>query len=188
MPWDTVDEAEAKQITEDNPYYCPVCHADDCVPPSGDIYSDVLFIGDSPGDEEIAHGKPFVGPTGRLLKEELRKIELPLSNFRLCNMWQHLPRKITKKDESGKGCFDYGIKVVLKEALDKRLIVLVGSDTVKFFTGENVSEWNGLLVRSVILGKQAKIMAMVQPATAFHGGVGEIRFALRRFKHFLEEK
>src|SRR5512139_2436392 len=115
MPWDTETE---QAVIADNPYLCPICGNDDCVPPSGDVNSDVLFIGESPGEEEIAHGKPFVGPTGRVLKEELRKLGLSLSAFRLCNMWQHEPIKKTKKEDKSKACFEHGIKKVLEEAKD----------------------------------------------------------------------
>jgi uracil-DNA glycosylase family 4 len=182
MPW---EDSDTQQVIAENPFICPVCGSEDCVPPSGDANSDVLFIGEFPGSEEIAHGKPFVGPTGRLLKEELRKLGLSLFGFRLCNLWQHEPIKATKKDTKGKSCFEHGVKVVLEEAKNKRIVVLVGSDTVKYFANEHVSEWNGLLVQSDLL-KNKYVLAMVQPATAFRSSIGEVRFALKRFKYYLE--
>jgi len=178
MSWED-DEEETKKILEENPFLCPICQSDNCVPPSGNIHSDVLFIGEFPGEEELLAGKPFVGPTGRVLEAELRRLSsVSVRNFRLCNIWQHLPNK-------NKDCFERGIKICLQEAKDKRLVVLVGADTVKYFAGLKVSEWNGLLVQSAYL-TNPYVLAMVQPAVAFHGGVGEVRFALQRFIYYLE--
>lgn len=188
MPWDTgigwEDDScgETKEIIESNPFYCPHCGSDECVPPSGNVHSDVLFIGEFPGEEELQSGKPFVGKTGRLLKEELRKIGLSLHNYRLCNLWQHEPNKKNKE------CFERGVKICLEEAKGKRMVVLIGSDTVKYFTGKKVSEWNGLLIDSSVYLSNPYVMVMVQPATAYHGGVGETRFALQQFKKYLEEQ
>ena len=52
MPWDTI---ETKDTVD--PFICEVCGSDECVPPSGDEDSPVLFIGEYPGNEEIAKGR-----------------------------------------------------------------------------------------------------------------------------------
>ena len=177
MPWD--DENVTEEIFEydDNPYICPVCNSEDCVPAAyGVSGNDVLWIGEEPGDEEVVRGKPLVGSTGRLLESELKYLGLSLRSFRLCNLWLHPSNK-------NNDCLEYSVKKVLKEAKGKRLVVLVGSDTVKFFTGEKVSDWNGLLIESAMLDNPY-IMAMVQPTTVWHGAIGEMRFALKRFAYY----
>ena len=35
--------------------------------------SDVMFVGEQPGDREDLEGRPFVGPAGRLLDEALTR-------------------------------------------------------------------------------------------------------------------
>lgn len=177
MPWND-EPLEEQKIFENNPYICPVCGSDDCVPPYYGTNSDVLLIGEFPGEDEVVRGKPLVGPTGRLLESELRYLGLSLRSYRLCNLWQHPPNKNDK-------CLEHGAKVVLEEAKEKKLVVLIGSDTVKFFTGESVSEWNGLLVESAMLDNPY-IMAMIQPASAFRSSLGEVRFGLKQFKYYVE--
>ena len=46
------------------------------VPGMGDQQADWLFIGEGPGQEEDAQGKPFVGPAGKLLDNMLLAIGL----------------------------------------------------------------------------------------------------------------
>jgi len=183
MPWTKEETITTDEIIVDL-YHCPICGSDDCVPPSYE-QSDVLWIGESPGEEEVKRGKPFVGPTGRLVQAELSYLGLPMYTFRMCNLWIHPPPN-NKKSEYYNDCFEYSVKIVMNEAKDKKLVVLVGAETVKFFTGLKVSDWNGLLVKSNLLSNPY-ILALVHPATAFKGSCGEMRFGLQRFAHYMEE-
>lgn len=42
----------------------------------GNPYSDVLFVGEGPGEQEDKRGEPFVGPAGQLLDDMLSIIDL----------------------------------------------------------------------------------------------------------------
>lgn len=44
-----------------------------CVPGEGPEDAEVTVIGEAPGKEEDRRGRPFVGPSGQLIREELRK-------------------------------------------------------------------------------------------------------------------
>lgn len=179
MPWDETD------VYEDTINYdsCPACKTSGIVPPYGINESPILIVGDSPGDDEISSGRPFSGATGRVLKSELRFLGLRLRDFRVMNMWQH---KANKKQPE---CFEIGVQAVLEEAKGRKMIVLVGADTVKYFTGEKVSDWNGLFCPSKILGQD--VFVMIQPTVVFHKNLGEVRFAVQQFakhaKKLLEE-
>lgn len=174
MPWDT----ETTSDTVD-PFICSICKSDECVPPSGDEDSLVLLIEEFPGSEEIIKGRPFIGRTGTIIRNELIRAGYQLSAFRIMNLWRHPPNK-------NEQCFELGVKECLKEAKNKKLVVLIGSETVKYFTGKNVSEWNGLLVTSPMLSCD-KILAVVQPATVFHSSVGEMKYSMQRLVHYLKE-
>lgn len=173
MPWtdEYLDDIESIDS-------CPECGDEMTVPPTGNSESPVLFIGDAPGSDELTKGQAFTGPTGNVLKSELRYHGYRLYDFRIMNMWQHKP------DRDNTKCFELGIKTVLREAKNKQLKVLIGADTVKYFTGEKVSDWNGLITHSDMLGD---VFIMVQPATVFHGGLGETRFAITRLAKLIEE-
>lgn len=60
----------------------PLARCEDCpmnghrykfVPSDGKQDSDLIVVGEAPGVDEIVHRKPFVGPSGKLMKESLRK-------------------------------------------------------------------------------------------------------------------
>ncbi len=54
---------------------CPLCRTRRrAVPGEGRPDADIMFVGEAPGGEEDAQGRPFVGAAGRLLTNLLRSI------------------------------------------------------------------------------------------------------------------
>jgi len=159
---------------------CPVCKTENTVPPYGNKQSKILLIGEFPGEDEVKKGIPFVGATGQLLRQELAYIGIDLQSLRRGNLWFHAPNK-------NNDCLKHGVEVIIKEAIGKKLILLIGSDAVKFFTGEKISEVNGLVVPSDYFS--GVVMACIQPASIFQpkGTIGELRFALNNFNNKIEE-
>lgn len=158
---------------DDDIYTCPHCKRDDLVLASGPKRAKILIIGEFPGDDEIKKGKPMVGAMGKVLRNELGRANLDMNQMRLTNLWLH-PK--TDNDD----CFQYGLEQVIKEAKGRKAILLLGSDTVSFFCDEKVSEVSGLEVKSSYFSAPL-LFACVQPATVFHGGLGEVRLALNKF-------
>lgn len=154
-------------------YTCPICKSTDCVPVGGKQHSKILLIGEFPGEDEVKSGKPFSGATGSVLRTELGKLGADLSQFRITNLWLHKPNH-------NEDCLKYSVEQVIKEAKGKDAILLIGSDAVKYFCDVKVSQWNGLEVKSSYLSAPI-IMALIQPATVFHGCTGELRFGLKKF-------
>lgn len=159
-------------------YTCPICKNTDCVPAGGKRNSKILLIGEFPGDDEVKSGKPFSGATGGVLRTELGRLGADMSQFRITNLWLHKPNH-------NEDCLKYSVEQVIKEAKGKQAILLIGSDTVKYFCDKKVSQVNGLEVKSDYLSAPL-IMACIQPATVFHSMVGELRFALKRFAERIE--
>lgn len=159
-------------------YTCPICKSTDCVPASGKKHSKIFLIGEFPGEDEVRTGKPFSGATGGVLRAELAKLGADLSQFRIANMWLHKPNH-------NEDCLKYSIEQVIKEAKGKEAILLIGSDTVKYFCDKKVSQINGLEVKSDYLSAPL-IMCCIQPAIVFHSVIGELRFALKRFSERIE--
>lgn len=58
--------------------------------------SAIMFIGESPGNEEEKLGKPFVGRAGKLLNSTLELLGWQRSDFYISNILKYRPR-----DESG---------------------------------------------------------------------------------------
>ena len=163
---------------------CPVCGSKTC-PPYGSS-KDVLVIGEFPGHREIETGKPFSGShyfmtAGKIFRKELERVGLSLSDWKICNLWQHEPNQ--QED-----CWQLGYDTVLSEAKGKKAILLVGSEVIDAFVPNyKVSDINGLRVESPVLSAPL-IVAMINPALALHRAVGEVRFAIGRWKYWLEQE
>lgn len=162
----------------DDLFTCPVCHDVNCVPPVGNKNSPILIVAEFPGEDELKKGRPLIGATGDVLRKELGKLGLDINRLRLCNLWQHKP-------SDNEECFQSGMKTVIMEAREKQAILLLGSETVKTFTGENVSNVCGLRVQSNYFSAPI-IIACVNPAQVFHASVGELRLALAKFVRAVE--
>ena len=52
----------------------------------GNENSDLMFIGEGPGEQEDLQGEPFVGPAGKLLDDMLEMIDLDRSKIYIANM------------------------------------------------------------------------------------------------------
>jgi uracil-DNA glycosylase family 4 len=164
---------------DDDIYTCPHCERDDLVLASGPRKAKILIIGEEPGDDEIKRGKPMVGAMGKVLSYELGRLSLDMNQMRLTNLWLH-------PANDNEDCFKYGLEQVIKEAKNRQAILLIGADTVSFFCNEKVSEVNGLVVESSYFSVPL-LFACVQPATVFHGGLGEVRLSLSKFSRKLGE-
>lgn len=159
-------------------FSCPICNRTDVVPACGPEDSPILLIGTSPSDEEVKAGQPFAGKTGGVLKTELRLAGLDFGSLRVMNLWQH-PANENEK------CKEHGASACISEAQGKQAILLIGAETVKFFTGKSVEAYNGLLVPSSYFSCPI-VVAMVQPTTVFHNSCGELRLSLQKFSRMVE--
>ena len=159
-------------------FECPVCKTDKSVLAVGPKNSPILVLGDKPGVDEVKEGKPFVGATGGVLRTELARYRVDMRRLRITNLWLHEPN-------ANAGCLDYGAKKAIEEAKDKKIILLIGSETVKYFCKCSVEEWNGLVVKCEWF-PEAKVMACVQPTIVWHSGLGELRFAMEQFANLLK--
>lgn len=162
--------------------HCPSC-TEPCVMPYGN--SDILLIGEFPGEAELQTGIPFsthprYTTAGEVLKKELARVGLQTSDFVRMNLWVHEPNK-------NENCHKVGYDMVLEIAKTKKAILLVGSDVVDTFTKYKVSDVSGLQVDSPILSCPI-IYAMVNPALALHRGHGEVRLAIEKFSKRLKEE
>lgn len=61
------------------------------VPGSGDIYTEIMFIGEGPGEQEDKQGLPFVGRSGQYLDYLLKLIGLSRQQVFITNVVKHRP-------------------------------------------------------------------------------------------------
>lgn len=117
---------------------------------------------------------------GNVFRKELARVGLDFSQFRMTNLWGHLPNK-------NPDCYQHGYNAVLDEAKGKDAILLVGSEVCEAFTKYKVSDVSGLEVDSPILSAP-HIFAMVNPALAIHRAIGEVRLAIEKWNALLERE
>ena len=93
----------------------------------GSVFADLLIIGEAPGAQEDLEGKPYVGKSGKLLNELLKKVGIDYEeDVYFCNVIKCRPpnnRKPTIKEiKIHKPWLLQQIKLV-----DPKLIILTGS-------------------------------------------------------------
>jgi len=160
---------------------CPHCMTEDVVVASGPKNAQVLLIGAYPDERELVTGKPFTGNGGVILKAELGRVGLDIKQFRLVYLQHHVPNK-------NPACSALGVELAIAELTKYRQIVLlIGSEPVKFFCKKSVDDVNGLQVHSPMITQVSLVMACVSPASVFSKSVGELRFAIKQFNKALEE-
>lgn len=71
-------QQELEKITKEieNCKVCKVGKNGKAVPGEGNPNADVIFIGEAPGRQEAATGRPFIGRSGQLLRSLIREIGL----------------------------------------------------------------------------------------------------------------
>jgi DNA polymerase len=65
------------------------CNATQAVFGEGPTHALAMFVGEQPGDQEDIAGKPFVGPSGRLLDEALEDAGIPRDEVYVTNAVKH---------------------------------------------------------------------------------------------------
>ena len=77
----------------DGPQECRRCdlwrRATQAVPGQGPTHARVMLVGEQPGDSEDLHGRPFVGPAGRVLDQALAEAGWTRSELYLTNAVKH---------------------------------------------------------------------------------------------------
>ena len=74
----------------------------------GPVPSDVVFVGEGPGQQEDLQGEPFVGAAGKLLDEMLNIIDLSRKNTYICNIVKcRPPNNRDPLPEEQDACFGY---------------------------------------------------------------------------------
>jgi len=148
--------------------------------PEGPPDADILIVGDAPNQYDLHEGRLWTGDFGDLLRSELRKQGIVYKNCRVTNMWRH-PKNSNCDFEK------YHINSLLSEMEHRPALLLLGAETVTYFTGYGVSEVSGLRVdtlpqRKYLVPKSAgMVFALFNPAIVLHEKLGEIRHGLTKF-------
>ena len=154
---------------------CSLCETrTHSVPGEGPEKSDILFIGEGPGFHEDQQGRPFVGPSGKLLDDLLGLIGLSRPDVYIANVVKcRPPNNRDPLPEEIKACRKYLDRQI--RLLDPKVIVTLGRfSLIRFLPQETISKVHG----QPRLWGHRYIFPMYHPAAALHQG---------NLRHVLEE-
>lgn len=103
----------------------------------GDLHAPLMFIGEGPGQQEDATGRPFVGAAGQLLDKMLAAIGLAREQVYICNIVKCRPpqNRVPEADECA-ACMGYlRAQVAL---VRPRVIVCLGSTPARALLGDEI--------------------------------------------------
>ncbi len=131
----------------------------------GNYKSDMLLIGEAPGMEEDRSGLPFVGRSGKLLREAFARGGFSVNDFFISNtvFWRP-PGNRNPLEEEIEICRPFVKRII--EIMSPKLIVAVGSISLCNLLGEKVSisKFRGTFSDFNLEGKTFKLVGVFHPA------------------------
>ncbi len=132
--------------------------------------SELMFVGEQPGDEEDIAGRPFVGPAGRLFDEALAEAGIDREKAYVTNVVKHFkwtPRGKRRLHERPKASEVEACLPWLAAELDvvrPRIMVCLGATAAQALLGKQfkVTKERGIWLESPMA---EKVMATVHPSS-----------------------
>lgn len=91
----------------------------------GNKTSDIMLIGEGPGEQEDLQGEPFVGPAGKLLDDMLSIIDLDRSKVYIANIVKcRPPYNRDPQEEEQQACIAYLRRQI--ELIQPKIIICLG--------------------------------------------------------------
>ena len=131
----------------------------------GDINSKIMIIGEGPGANEDAEGKPFVGRAGKLLDKMLASIKLNRTKVYISNVVNYRPPENRKPTEIEIKRYLPYLKQHI-EIINPKILFLLGSTALNSLIGNEVviSKARGKWIQKEIGTAQPWIIASFHPA------------------------
>ena len=142
-----------------------VCEqATNMVPGEGSATADVVVVGEAPGAQEDAQGRPFVGRAGRLLDELLGEAGLAREEVFITNVLKARPPR-NRDPRADEVAHHLGWLQAQLEVIRPRLVVPVGRHALKRFAPDaKIGEVHGRVLQ--LAGRA--LFPMYHPAAAMH--------------------
>ena len=163
------------------------------VPPRGNPYGTVAFIGEAPGEKEALFGKPFIGESGKLLERMLENAGIDKSFIWFDNVCPFQPPKNNISEVPKEMLAEYGKQ--LQEQLgalpNLNLVVPLGNTALFALTGKGgISKWRGSLITAKVISggeyRNVKCLPTYHPAYLLRSA-GDTGQAVSDFKKIRAE-
>ncbi|HUD44541.1 MAG TPA: uracil-DNA glycosylase [Patescibacteria group bacterium] len=122
---------------------CKLCQKDSIGLPvfgEGNPDAKIMFIGEAPGKQEATTGRPFIGRSGKFLREQIKAIGLTEDEVYITSPVKYLPERGTPSKEQIAHARTHFLKQI--EIIDPQFMVLMGK----------VAAW-GVLNREIAVAK-----------------------------------
>ncbi|MDG1858197.1 MAG: uracil-DNA glycosylase, partial [Emcibacteraceae bacterium] len=132
----------------------------------GNIDSDIMVIGEAPGDKEDLAGKPFIGEPGQLLDKMFAAIDMSREkDIYITNLMPWRPpgnRKLT--DAECEICLPFLKRHI--ELFNPKMIILVGGTSAKALlnTTDGITKIHGKLQKYAVSDQTIPIVPIFHPA------------------------
>ena len=101
----------------------------------GNRDADIMFIGEGPGADEDAQGRPFVGKAGQLMNKAFQGLGIDRNSVYITNIVKcRPPANRVPEDDEAEACLDYLRNQVM--LVKPKIIVLLGSTALKNILGK----------------------------------------------------
>ncbi len=110
---------------------CTICQKDSigiAVFGEGNIDAKIMFVGEAPGKNEAREGRPFIGRSGKLLRQCIADVGLSEKDIYITSPVKYLPERGTPSKsqiQHAKTHFDLQV-----ELIDPAIIVLLGKTAI----------------------------------------------------------
>ena len=141
------------------------------VPDTGPFGSNIMIVGEAPGEDEVKVGKPFVGSAGKLLKYILRGGGISFESCYVTNIMDTRPPgnnfgyfyKDTKRVTPTSELFNNWQKLQQKvRDLKPNVVIALGAEPLRALTNKrSITRWRGIVLPLL----NTKIVATYHPAT-----------------------
>ena len=136
----------------------------------GNSSAKIVVVGEAPGEAEEREGRPFVGPTGRMVTEMLANCGVRRDDVYMTNVVKHRPPQndIRKLNLLGKTIQDYEEELWNEiHSIKPNVVLALGNTALQSLTGEyGIEKWRG----SILQSKQGlpKVVSTIHPAALMH--------------------
>ena len=167
----TSDETKTQKLNKLKDKICLIKNCDlkknanNLVFSDGNINSKIMIIGEGPGANEDAEGKPFVGRAGKLLDKMLAAINLDRTKVYISNVVNYRPPSNRKPtDEEIERYLPFLVSHI--EIINPKIILLLGSTALNALIGNEVviSKARGKWMQKQIGSNKSWIVASFHPA------------------------
>lgn len=131
--------------------------------------ADILLIGEAPGANEDAVGRPFIGQSGDVLTQALLRNGISRRNIRITNTVRcKPPENRDPTDEERENCYPFLLDEI--ETVDPVVIVPVGKVPTETILNEEVqvTEIAGTCVTRTIADRERTVLPCVHPAATMY--------------------